>query len=1144
MMLLFCSHAVLDGMLMFRIPLPVAPAFAALGRGVWGAYEVAVNERNVNPDTVKFNDSLILGRQIIHILPEGSAVLNPEKMAYCLDGARTEIRLPIRINATSPIAMDLQRTDLDSGANETIHISKSQIKAMHKDAARLLTYSDKEFEPKTLYYSIKKPGLYLLAKVVDESNLEVARRQLAHTVVVPCPRAEVKPSNPNQCKGELSNIAIEVTGTPPLTLKYRKKIADRTAQDATLDNVLPDDFHSPLGRQDQGALIIPNRIETSWAKGQSIIVPLAENLGTAGTWSYSISEVRDAFGNAVVYSHRDHEGQGRKSARSSSALHQAITVHERPSVALQGCTPQNALKVAKGQNTRLPIRLGSTAKGELNETYEVQYLYTPEEQLSTTGEHPPDSKPSVWSDVSGTSLPSIVEAGLYTITGVSTKFCQGEVMEPASCILQIPPQPRVSLESEGIFDKCAGSPIGLRVSLDLAGTPPFEVHYQMIRVGSNRPLPQMTRIQGLRGQVELLPQEAGQYRYDFLSISDSIYKEIKLNKMSLNQTVKPSASAHFLDAREPRAICIDDTAAFDVALSGEPPFRLEYELVHNGRRMKKSLENLEDNHVRVETPPLTSGGDHTIALMSITDRMGCKEFLNREAKINVRPQRPRVGFKALDGGARSLSALEGGKVALPLRLEGEGPWTVAFRDPAGGEHREKLQQNDRIMGNKEGVYELLSVSDRTCPGSVDASANEFEVKWIPRPELRVLGEELKRTGQVITKPDICEGDDDAIDFMFKGSPPFQADYRLHITPVKGTISPKDRELRAATHSASLRMDTKLPGVYEYKFHKLKDNNYDHSPSHKKNLVPLTVQQRVHSRPSAAFATPDKTYRFCSSDSATGEEVIPISVHGLAPFDVEVEIKHHGSARPETLALTGITSTSHNIRIPHSRLSRGRSSVSLRRVSDARGCVRILDSMTPGVLISVHDAPTIVPLEPQTDFCVGERINFALSGVAPFTISYSFNDVTRKATEKSDNKFSRLAEKPGTFVVRGVKDGASSCKASAEIRKVIHGLPSVRVSKGRESYVDIHEGGEVEILFEFGGTPPFEFTYTRSENSDRNGKPGKVLDMRSERSEGHSLRIMESQEGTYEVVSVRDAFCSYAKPGVKVDGGREGRKLLL
>ncbi|KAK5188085.1 hypothetical protein LTR16_008778, partial [Cryomyces antarcticus] len=129
--------------------------------------------------------------------------------------------------------------------------------------------------------------------------------------------------------------------------------------------------------------------------------------------------------------------------------------------------------------------------------------------------------------------------------------------------------------------------------------------------------------------------------------------------------------------------------------------------------------------------------------------------------------------------------------------------------------------------------------------------------------------------------------------------------------------------------------------------------------------------------------------------------------------------------------------------------------------------------------------------------------------------------------------------PGVFTITAVKDSASECKAYTSIEKLIHEMPSVRVSKGREEYVDIHEGGEAEILFEFGGTPPFEFTYTRSTN-ERKGKKSQVLETNSEVSHEHSMRIRASLEGTYEVVAIKDRYCAYAKPGQDLG---KGQKLL-
>ncbi|KAK5133038.1 hypothetical protein LTR08_008243 [Meristemomyces frigidus] len=1137
MTLLFCGHALTDGMMMFRIGLPIAAVFASFGRSIWGAYELAVNEHKVNPKTIEFNESLILGRQIIHILPEGSAVLNPEKESYCIDGSRTEARLPIMINSTSPIGMELLRVDLETHTNETIRISKSQIKTMHKEASRLLSYSDKPNEPKTLYYSVKKPGLYALTKVLDESNLEVARKRMAHTVVVPCPRANVLPASSDRCRGELSNVELEVTGTPPMRVKYRKMVNQQT-QEATFESIQPEDFTSPLAKVDhQTAITVPNKVDIAWAKPQQIRVPLSESLGTAGRWVYSLLEIQDGFGNTVTYSDRDHDSQERRTSKASP-LHQVISVHERPTVNLHGCTPQHPLKVANGRNAHLPVQFGSTGKGKIADSpFHVEYVFSPHGDISATGEHSSVVQSKKFTVQSSKDQPQVKEAGLYTITGVSTDFCKGEVLEPASCLLQNPPQPQLNISSEAIFDKCAGSPIGLRVDLDLIGTPPFDIHYQMYRRGDLRTI-ELERVNGLRGQIELTPRHAGDYEYHFVRISDAVYKGQQLD-ISLTQTVKPAASATFINSHERKIACIDDTASFDVTLEGESPFSIEYELVHDGERAKYTRTDIKEERITIETEHLRDGGDYTLALVSISDRVGCKEFLKDEAKIAVRHQKPKVAFGHIEG-KRSVNTLEGKKVQLPLRLAGEAPWSIRYLDNSGREQSLKAQHaNDKITVDQQGSYQLLDVRDAVCPGQVDDTAKTFEVSWVSRPELRVSQSDITDTkGSTLIKNAVCEGEEDAVEVLFKGQAPFHAHYTQHVKPERGAVAPKNKEIRAALNVGSLRMDTAQAGLYEYTLNKLEDANYDHNP---KYFTPVTVQQKVNARPSVAFANPGKTYSFCSVEM-DGEEVIPITLLGAPPFNVEVEIKHHGTARPETVSLTDITAHSHHLRIPHSRLHLGKSAISLRRVSDSRGCSRLLDSTTPRVQISVHDAPTISPHENNEHFCVGDRINFVLSGAAPFNVFYDFNGASRKAVTSS-NTFRRLAEKPGTFTVTGLQDSASSCRAATNITRYIHGMPSVRVSKGKESYVDIHEGSEVDILFEFGGVPPFEFTYSRSSNTEKGGKKkGVVLDIRHEVSDEHTMRVRASEEGTYEVVAIRDAFCSYAKPGVSTSW-KERQKVL-
>ncbi|KLU92582.1 hypothetical protein MAPG_11527 [Magnaporthiopsis poae ATCC 64411] len=104
------------------------------------------------------------------------------------------------------------------------------------------------------------------------------------------------------------------------------------------------------------------------------------------------------------------------------------------------------------------------------------------------------------------------------------------------------------------------------------------------------------------------------------------------------------------------------------------------------------------------------------------------------------------------------------------------------------------------------------------------------------------------------------------------------------------------------------------------------------------------------------------------------------------------------------------------------------------------------------------------------------------------------------------------------------------------------MPSVRISRGRNVRVDIHEGGEVDILFEFGGTPPFEFTYTRSTNEKRGQRP-QILETRHDVSHEHSKVVRASQEGTYEVVAIKDRYCSFSTQQIGSSKDGAAKKLL-
>ncbi|KAJ8105462.1 hypothetical protein OPT61_g10162 [Boeremia exigua] len=848
-----------------------------------------------------------------------------------------------------------------------------------------------------------------------------------------------------------------------------------------------------------------------------------ETLSTSGRWEYEVVEVQDGLGNTVNF--RDVDDDDRPKAKFPG-VRQSFQVHERPKAYLKGCDPSRPLRVAKGEVARLPVHYGSTGKQAIEGKHTIEHLFTPEKDIVTDGYQSSNAVSNKQIMRTIREQPLISEAGLYTIKSVSTEFCEGEVLEPTSCLLQNPPEPGLSLTSEDIVDRCAGNPIGLRVGIDLIGSPPFVIKYTEHING--RKIPREHKVPTLRSTVDFTPQDAGHYKYTFESIRDSVYKDTRLRNLELQQNVRPSAKASFVDSRRPKQVCIDDSVHFDVKLSGEAPWKLEYEVVHNGKRTKRTVETAEEYYT-IKTDKLRSGGEYIVTLASISDKMGCKEFLKEEARVNVRHERPKAYFGHIEG-KQAIMALEGRTIGLPLRFTGNAPWSLEYENLDTKEARQETFHNANALLNikTDGTYKLLSVKDAVCPGLIEEKADQFLVQWVARPRLSVpeSGSILLEGGNYVKEP-VCEGDEDALEVSLHGNAPFDVSYQTQQNDPRGkSVSLRNKDLHVAGGSASIRAETSQAGTYEYTFQKLADSRYDHSKNH---FTPLTIKQTVHPRPSARFDKPGKTYSYCSRESE-GEEVIPITLEGVAPFYLEVEIKHHGTPKPEISIHKSIPTNKYDLKIEHRKLHLGHSSISIRKVRDSRGCTLKPAPGGPRVQISVHDAPTATPLEDRIDYCVGERLSFALGGQVPFTVYYTFEGQERKASN-AGTTFRRLAELPGTFTITGLRDSASECLASLDLKKKIHPIPSVRLSGGRVDEIDIHEGGGTDLEFQFWGTPPFEFTYTRSTNAAR-GKKSKVLEIRTEVSHEMSMSIPVQEEGTYEVVSIKDAWCSFARSDIE------------
>lgn len=696
-----------------------------------------------------------------------SARLNPEKKPYCLGQGRDAVTIPIYFNATVPVEVELIRVDLETNAEEVLKLSRSQIREIHKQSKRGNDDGEQHY---TYDVPIKKPGVYQLNRVLDEYKLEVQRLTLP-TYVVPCPKARVRTAESStRCLGELSDLALEVHGTPPLKIVYSRTI---NGQDHGFhyQSLQPDGFSSPLiGVQKSSSMIQPGQEDFSWARSQGVSVSLNESMTTSGQWQYNIGEVHDVFGNIMNYTLLD-ESDIRPRPKH---LYQNFVVRERPRATLVGCDLRSPLKVAKGRSTKLPVKIGRPGKTPDSVPHTVTWQFSPIDTLSKSGDHGDVVEVGSFTAKSADDQPTISAPGLYTLKSVSCDSCEGEIEEPSSCMLLNPPEPQLSIHAEEIPDKCAGNSIGLLVNLDMIGTPPFKVTYDVTSM-LDRTRRETVEIKGLRQQIELKPRHAGRHEYRFRQLRDAVYEVAfpPTDEYRLEQNVKPPATAFFMSRAETIHACLDEPVKLEVKLLGDGPFTLEWELIHERKRKSEKVTNIAEDTILIETPPLSSGGEYTLNLKSIKDTTGCQIFLEEAVKIAVRRQRPRAAFGLLES-KRTTTSVEDATIQLPLRLSGDGPWRVSYRNNDGsGETQTRVARsgNDFIEVKNKGTYEIIDVRDNLCPGTIDPKASRFKVDWFPRPELSLVPTDTVRAtdrDSVLIKEDVCEGDVDGFEVSLRG----------------------------------------------------------------------------------------------------------------------------------------------------------------------------------------------------------------------------------------------------------------------------------------------------------------------------------------------------------------------------------------
>lgn len=270
-----------------------------------------------------------------------------------------------------------------------------------------------------------------------------------------------------------------------------------------------------------------------------------------------------------------------------------------------------------------------------------------------------------------------------------------------------------------------------------------------------------------------------------------------------------------------------------------------------------------------------------------------------------------------------------------------------------------------------------------------------------------------------------------------GKAPFKASYKLAKGSHQADAVP--RTLASIQSRADLTLFTAVAGHHTYTFTGVGDFLYT-TPSDKGLIAPeggrhgvVRLEQDVFPLPSAAFLHGPKR-GFCVNDplaSRTADDLI-LRLEGTAPFEVELEVREDGHRQAKRFTIPNIRTKEWPVVLPFDLTTPSAHSITLRRVSDAHGCERIIDAVatpsTASVIVPVAEIATIAPVLPQTEHCVGDFLEYVVQGAPPFTVKYEFEG-KKHAVPLSSSKFSRLAAKPGTFKIVSVGHGDDECRAN-------------------------------------------------------------------------------------------------------------------
>ncbi|KAI8911122.1 hypothetical protein EDD86DRAFT_204447 [Gorgonomyces haynaldii] len=1079
---------------------------------------VADDAPPIYSETDKILDSShILGSHTVHVRPPTLAKFNPNASAFCLqDLEPTQLYIPLLIRGEPPFYVDYVRYH-SQGIQELLNVSISE-----KDLIRLDTNqkhhpaytADKELKRTSLYgIRIQEKGLYEL-KEIRESNGDtgkIVNSKLAQ--VVDCPSAEwlwidesSRSASGRQfdlCVDERFYAAVQVTGVAPLSVLYVTKLGNHE-----LVHVGQTEDTEACDLHDLDCL-------RSKLQPETLQIPVSFKIDSPSNNLLRIARITDGLNNTIEFHNEQtlppsEQGFVLKTKKDGDLF--AVKGHDNPTVKFGNCDNVKIKTLydkdfEQTPQTSIPVIFNGAPSFQadfefVSEDHEIEQLHY---------------------DIQSHSFSLLAtRPGRYSIKSFKDKYCQGIVLQPDQCTVNAVSPPSISVSSTPIEEACLGA-VGANVDLSFAGEPPFWIEYQVqvfdleserLVSSTNERRTQLKPRSSLRFEPEL----PGLYKYHFTRMGDHNYQHgVSIDVPSLTQIVHPHSYAHFAIAQHQRAHlvrCIGDPVDLQVLVHGSGPWRIVYEIV-NGSRGKKYTKDVLAHETSVNVQIETErGGIYIVDLVEITDGNGCTRQLDsQDVTIEVLGSRPSVSFQSL----KPLAALENGKAQSLLFLNGRAPFELGYINQQAPQQiiYKQFHSSSGSIDLPIGDYELVSFKDSVCQGRV-GKQNKVSVKTVPKPSASILPiQDAKVIKDTIQFQPTCSDAVVYVPLELKGKAPFKITYEHEYHGKKQLV------LESNTKIARIPIET-LPGMHRYRILSLSDENYKSSIS----LDLPTIEQFVSFSPSARFSEPEeKTVKCMSMQSGFA---LKMQLAGELPFELTIESKLdnvHLEYLKLNLDISDLKKTDDGYEYvlkPKLAQAMGKYAYSILSFKDASSCEAVIPQESMSTSIEITDQARISSLNPS-DVCVGDMMTFNMQGTPPFTIGYTWKGKQEKI-EVIDPVLSFWAGEMGELVINKVCNALQCCDNHVDLRTTVRGLPKVIVDGGQDLVDDIREGDQSEFVVELQGQPPFSFTYSRTNPSEK----GKQELYHVENVMDHRWSTVTSQNGIFRVTTIHDKYCGYPR----------------